>query len=422
MQSLEASPVVDLDLSEERRAPWVLGGVLLLGAATQALFWNAGLGANWFMWDVLMVAATMALLGRRPAKPTAIAAAAVCVLFGLAFVLHRSVFTAVVALPCNVVALAVLPLIVGDDLGFEDLSTLPTRMLATLGRTPSSIARTVCLPADAVSVLDVRARGVAKGAIAGLVLGVPAAGFFALLLAADPGFAATLGRLHARLGAVATFSAYAGISAVVYAFVHALFVRGRRAPSKAIEDAPVTAPYRQDEASFSLASYVSPLTWGLVVGQVAAVFGVFVVVHVDTEFGGHSMVRDRSGLTYASHLHAGFYQLLLATLLSVALVLVGHGLLRTRGKAALPDASDDPRPVPGGVVLSAVESALLVLTGLTLVSCMQRLRLYEEAYGATHLRLGVGFIGIALDGVLLCTLAKAVLRSFRGFGGAALLT
>jgi hypothetical protein len=428
MQPIELTAPPILDLARDRRAPWVLGGALALGAFTQALFWNAGLGANWLAWDVVMVSVTIALLRRPRMKPIAIATAAVCLLFGCALVLHRSVFTTMVALPCNVAALAVLPIVVGEDLGFEELASLPTRVLAALGRTPTSIARTVLLPSDAVSVLDGRGRGVAKGAIAGLVIGVPAAGFFALLLAADPGFASALGTVHARLGAAATFAAHAAITAVIYAFVHAVYVRTLRAndDERTVE---VAAPYRaidlQGESSSwltSIASFVSPLTWGLVIGQVAAVFGVFVVVHADTEFGGHAVVRERSWLTYSSHLHAGFYQLMLATVLSVCLVLAGHGILRARVTGAMARAEGATSAVPGGPILSALESALLVLTGLTLVSCAQRLKLYEEAYGATHLRLGVAFVGIAVFGLLLCTLGKAIVRSFRGFVGSALGT
>ena len=410
-----------LDRSEERRAPWVLLGALLLGTGTQGLFWNAGLGANWLAWDVTIVGLTLALLRRPRLKPTATFAALVSVAFAVALVLHRSDFTLVVALPSSVAALSTLPVIVGEDLGFDELVTLPARMCGALGRMPTSFARTVFLPADAVSVLDARGRGLAKGAIGGLVLGLPAAGFFSLLLAADPGFAGALAHVHARLGLAASFAFHAGLTAILYVFAHALYVRTLREKDDA-EPIAAAAPYRKLDSAPSLVSHVTPLTWGLVVAQVGAVFAVFVAVHADTEFGGHSViVADRSGLTYARHLHAGFYQLLLATLLSVCLVLVGHALLRARLMGTTPlTPPQEPMPVPGGAMLSLLEAGLLVLTGLTLASCMQRLKLYEEAYGATHQRLAVAFIGLAVAGLLLCALGMAVFRSFRGFAGTAM--
>jgi hypothetical protein len=124
-------------------------------------------------------------------------------------------------------------------------------------------------------------------------------------------------------------------------------------------------------------------------------------------------VRAAGGLTYATYLHAGFAELLVATMLSVCLVLAGHWLLRPRGEG-LPGT-----PVPGGKLLAWLEGALLVLTGITLVSCWQRLRIYEDAYGASHLRLGVAFVELTLLGVLALTLGKVAFRGWAGHGGAA---
>jgi hypothetical protein len=63
---------------------------------------------------------------------------------------------------------------------------------------------------------------------------------------------------------------------------------------------------------------------------------------------------------------------------------------------------------------------LLLLTGITLASCWQRLAIYEDAYGASHLRLGVLFVEVTILGVVLLTLGKVFLRSWRGHAGAVL--
>jgi hypothetical protein len=154
------------------------------------------------------------------------------------------------------------------------------------------------------------------------------------------------------------------------------------------------------------------VTWGVVVSLVAAVFAAFVAVNMHDLFGGESLVRERAALTYASYLHAGFAQLLVATALSVCLVVVGHVLLR---------AGDDARAkVPGGVAVRALEGTLLVLSGITVVSCWQRLRIYEDAYGASHLRLGVAFVEAMILGVLVLTLAKSFWRGWRGYAGSSM--
>lgn len=155
---------------------------------------------------------------------------------------------------------------------------------------------------------------------------------------------------------------------------------------------------------------VAPLTWSIILGQVALVFLVYGVVNLRTWFGGHAVVRETNE-TYASHLHAGFFQLLVAASLSVGLVLFGHWLLR-------PAVGDRSGPVPGGRALVVVEATLLGATGGALASCWQRLHVYEEAYGATYLRLGVAFVCLAVAFVIALTLAKSVRRDLRSYTSA----
>jgi hypothetical protein len=145
------------------------------------------------------------------------------------------------------------------------------------------------------------------------------------------------------------------------------------------------------------------------------VFGLFVAANVHHLFGGAALVRAPGSLTYATYLHSGFGELLFATMLSVGLVLVGHALLRPRSQGRIPGA-----PIPGGKLLATVEGTLLVLTGITVVSCWQRLRIYEDAYGASHLRLGVAFVELSVLGVLVLTLGKVLFRRWTGHAGAVL--
>ena len=386
-------------------APRVLVAATALALFTQLLFFRAGPGLSWFVWDAAMVGVTLGVLARGRLTSAAIATATACLFLGFAFALRRSAFTGVVALPTNLALLAALPIVVREELSFADLGSVPARVFGTLPFVPDAIARTVTLPRDAVIALDGGGRSVLRRSLAGVVLGLPLAGVFTLLLCADSNFAHAVARVEARLSTAFSFGVHVAVTAVVYLFTYAVVDRKKE---ERVDVIAADAPYRTLDGSRALPR-VSPLTWGIVLAQVAAVFLVYVLVHRDTEFGGHAVVQGRADITYASHLHAGFYQLLFATILSVCLVVVGHRLLRA-----------GTEEIPGGVGLKAIESALLVFTGLTLFSCVNRLRLYEEAYGATHLRVGVGFIAIAAFAVLLCTLAKSVFRDMRAFGAATL--
>jgi hypothetical protein len=154
---------------------------------------------------------------------------------------------------------------------------------------------------------------------------------------------------------------------------------------------------------------VRTLTWGVVLGHVVAVFGVYVGANAGSLFVGHEHMRQRGTATYAEYLHEGFAQVSIATLLAVACVVLGHVLLRPR--------AGEPR-ITGGKAMVIVEMALLALVGVTLASCAHRLAIYEEAYGYTYLRLGVWLLQLGVAGLLVMTGARCLARSWRGWGTA----
>jgi hypothetical protein len=173
-------------------------------------------------------------------------------------------------------------------------------------------------------------------------------------------------------------------------------------------------PYRAEgDAPAPVAAPTGPrvrtLTWGVVLGHVVAVFGVYVGANAGSLFVGHEHLRSRGTATYAEYLHEGFTQVSVATLLAVACVVLGHVLLRPR--------AGEPR-IAGGRAMIAVEIALLALVGVTLASCGHRLALYEEAYGYTYLRLGVWLLQLGVAGLLMMTVARCLARAWRGWGTA----
>jgi hypothetical protein len=266
---------------------------------------------------------------------------------------------------------------------------------------------------ESVAVLDGDGRTRALRIFAGLIFGAPVAVLFGLLLAFDPAFVQVLDGARARAATGLLVGLYVVLSGAGLLVAHGALRPSRRGSANEHAQPPFP-PYRgtTDAAApvAPRAGLVAPLTWSIIVGQVAAVFLVYGAVNVRTWFGGHAVVRETSE-TYASHLHAGFFQLLVAASLSVGLVLFGHWLLR-------PASGERRGRVPGGWALVAVETTLLGATGGALASCWQRLHVYEEAYGATYLRLGVAFVCVAVAFVLALTVAKAVHRDLRSYASA----
>jgi hypothetical protein len=167
---------------------------------------------------------------------------------------------------------------------------------------------------------------------------------------------------------------------------------------------------------------VRPLTWAVVLAQVALVFALFAAVNARELFAGHALARAAGTMTYAQYLHAGFARLLSATVLAVVTVVVGHWLLMDRTPSRTSQdhgglgVSSNVYAYAGGRALAALEVTLLALVGLALASCWQRSSVYEIACGYTYLRLGVRFTEIAVFGVIALTILKSGLRSWRGYG------
>ena len=386
------------------RSRTLLAG-LALGGTTQALFYDAPLGANFSLWVLGLSGCAIALALRKGKIPRrGWGAAALTGVTGLAVTLRASEWSLGLGLPLAIVLLASLPAMLD-----RDASSVEDALLRALGA-PLRVPRAVEGVARAsVAVLDGDGRTRAVRIFGGLLFGAPVAVLFGLLLAFDPAFVQALDGARERAASGLLVALYVVLSGVGLLVAHGALHASR--PAVASPGQPFMPPYRgTTDAEAPVAQrpgLVSPLTWGLIVGQVAVVFLVYGAVNLRTWFGGHAVVRETHE-TYASHLHAGFFQLLLAASLSVGLVLFGHWLLR-------PSSGDRRGRVPGGWALVAVETTLLAATGGALASCWQCLHVYEEAYGATYLRLGVAFVCIAVAFVIAWTTAKALHRDLRSY-------
>jgi hypothetical protein len=110
--------------------------------------------------------------------------------------------------------------------------------------------------------------------------------------------------------------------------------------------------------------------WAIPLAALDLLFAAFVAVQLTVLFGGNERVLDTAGLTYAEYAREGYGQLLVAAVLTLAVV---AGALRW--------ASGDRR------LLRVLLAILCLLTGVVLVSALHRLDLYQDAFGATRLRV-----------------------------------
>jgi hypothetical protein len=136
--------------------------------------------------------------------------------------------------------------------------------------------------------------------------------------------------------------------------------------------------------------------WTIPLGLLDALFLAFVVVQLAVLFGGHDHVLRTAGLTYAEYARQGFWQLLAAAALTLAVV--GAALL----------VADGPSRARR-LLLRALLGGLCLLTLIVLASALHRLRLYEQAFGLTRLRLLAEALAVWLGSLLLLALAAGLL-------------
>ena len=152
------------------------------------------------------------------------------------------------------------------------------------------------------------------------------------------------------------------------------------------------APPRWDVLAPGAARPVRPVEWVIPITVLIGLFVTFVAVQVSVLLGGDDYVLRTAGLTYAEHARSGFGQLVVVTLLTLAVV-----------AAAVRWA---PRETAGQRrLLRVLLGALCLLALAVVVSALHRLHLYEEAFGFTRLRLFMnvfeGWLGLLLVLVLL---------------------
>jgi hypothetical protein len=138
-------------------------------------------------------------------------------------------------------------------------------------------------------------------------------------------------------------------------------------------------------------------------------FAAFVLVQIRYLFGGSGLVEVTPGLTYAEYAREGFGQLVVATGLVLPCLLVSDWLLRR----------ETPRDARVFRLLGGLQLLLLLVV---IASAIQRVLVYQEAYGLTESRFyGAVFLGWLT--LLTIWFAATVLRGHRDrFAAAALVS
>jgi hypothetical protein len=132
--------------------------------------------------------------------------------------------------------------------------------------------------------------------------------------------------------------------------------------------------------------------WVVPLALLDLLFGLFVAVQIAVLFGGRDHVLENAGVTYAQYARSGFFQLLAVAFLTLIVIAL----------AVRVSKPDEPRDK---FLLRILLGILCLCTLVILVSALQRLKLYEETYGFTRLRIAVHATILWLGGIFAMVIA-----------------
>lgn len=126
---------------------------------------------------------------------------------------------------------------------------------------------------------------------------------------------------------------------------------------------------------------------GILLGSLLALFGLFVLIQFRYFFGGDANI-SLEGFTYAQYARRGFFELLAVSMMTLGLVLLLDGMTWRHDKRE-------------HLIFRTLSVAVIPLMLVMLFSAAQRMVLYEESYGFTHLRVYTHVFILWMGGLFL---------------------
>jgi hypothetical protein len=356
----------------------VLAYGLALGIMGDLLLRAAPWGLNFSIWICALMAVGYWLVRRYdlPVSNDFSWLALSVVLCAAAFVRHDSQALQLIDLATLVVLLSLTALATqGGQIRLRGISTYVN---ATIVASAHAWFGTPRLLFSEIAWRDVQGQGrwrEVRAVAIGLLVAAPLLVLFGGLFAqADAGFASLVSRVQIDLptliGHVVLTTVVGGLSAGA--------LRG------ATMGTPEIAGLGERTASPEL-GFTSAVT---ALGALNLLFLVFVTLQVRYLFGGAAVIAETTGLTVAEYARRGFFELVTASALVLPVLLVADW-------ATLVEGSRQRN------IFRLLAGLLVALVGVMLISALQRMLLYVNAFGLTELRLYTTAFMVWLGGVFV---------------------
>jgi hypothetical protein len=383
------------------KSPWSFWLVALAAAwGFDVLFWGQKPGISLLIWVAVVLAGALYLALREKSRP----ALASLVLAGLALVLafmtflRKENFTLFTSSVMAVASLFLLAITFksGHWVGYRMVDYL-LNGLDALGKVfmrPGRLMKATSHPAEDGAGGFKGFLHSAAPVLRGLLLGIPVVLVLGgLLSSADLIFAQRIELFfnNFELGKVFEY-VWRLIYILAFAYVFSgLYLHG------ILPDKEKPAPETQKNW---MRPFLGLTETTIVLALVDLLFVFFVVIQFQYLFGGHANITA-AGFTYSDYARKGFFELVAVAVLSLMLYLT---------LAAVTKAETSRQKS----IFTALTVLLVGLVLVILASALQRLMLYEDAYGFTRLRTYTHVFIYWMGLLLLATVILEVIRR-RGF-------
>ena len=370
----------------------------LVALAFDFLFWNNAPGISILIWVTLVLGTGIAVACSEGVKPSLRNIILIIAAIGMAFItaFRSEPFTRFVALALSFAVLFILTHSYrkGYWIWFriQDHLTAFFRLIGALFSRGFGFIRNPKTPPALPTEDRHKGRRITFAILRGLLISIPIIAVLAALLAsADPVFSSWLAKVFniTRLPEYIFRLIYILIIAFIVtgAFLYAAFPR--KEEQKPSDEQKIIKPF---------------LGWiesVVILGLVDVLFLAFVFLQMRYLFGAQSNIVAE-GYTYAEYARRGFFELVTVAVLSLGLYLA----LGTVAKREKPFRAH---------TFSGLALGLIALVLVILASSLQRLLLYERAYGFSRVRTYTHIFIFWLAGLLLATAVLEILHEQRWF-------
>ena len=385
---------------------WFWLSALAAACLFDYLFWQKGLGGSFVIWITVLFGVGYLLTWREERKPSALSMVLVLLTLGFAFVptWRNEPFTRAISIVLTLTgALLVCATFLNGNWPYYRVVDYFKGLFTALGY---GIARPFMLGSKNGTVPPLpeepqTKKSTKKGwaIVRGLLIALPVVALFALLLsAADPIFSDWLAKVL-NIEKLPQYLFRLFYIIVIGGFLVGLYLHA-------------ILPNKTEARPNPNQAWMKPfLGWtetGIILGAVNLLFLSFVFIQFRYFFGGAANISE-TGYTYSEYARKGFGELVAVAVISLGLYLILATISKRESKGA-------------GTGFSFLSILLMANVMVMLASSLQRLLLYEDAYGFSQLRTYTHVFIFCLAALILVAIILELFGKRGHFGLALLVT